>query len=103
APRRISPRGSTEYPTATAKIPGPTLTRKSHGQLYVEVIHPPATGPIVGAKTARAPAIVVASAWPRPGKRRKPAEKTIGIRTPPANPWTTLPIRKNSNHVLTAT
>ena len=97
-----SERGNTRKPTATATMPGTTLIKKSHCQLYVEVIHPPAIGPTVGARTASTPAMVVASAWPRPGKRRKPAENTIGIRTPPANPWTTRAVTSDAKPVLEA-
>ena len=46
--------------------------------------------------------MVVASVWPRPGKRRNPAEKTIGIRTPPANPWTTRALTSDANPTLEA-
>jgi hypothetical protein len=44
--------------------------------------------PTVGARTARTPAIVVASGWSRTGKSRKTAENTTGMSVPPEKPCT---------------
>ena len=44
---------------------------------------------MVGASTARTPAMVVASPWRRGGKSRKTAENTAGMSDPPEKPWMT--------------
>src|SRR6516164_4962776 len=84
--RDTRPRGNDRETTEAANTPGKTLIRKSHGQELVSVIHPPTTGPTVGARTARTPAIVAASGCNWTGKSRKTAEKTIGINVPPEKP-----------------
>ena len=53
------------------------------------MIQPPTIGPTVGARTAKTPAIIVASGWSRNGNSRKIAEKTAGIKVPPENPCNT--------------
>ena len=70
-------------------IPGSTLIKNSQCQEYVSVIQPPATGPTVGASTAKTPASMVATPWRRTGNSRKTAENTAGISVPPKNPCAT--------------
>ena len=95
SPRLVSWLGSRSGVAAVTINPGTTLIRNNHGHDQVSVIKPPTTGPIVGARTATAPPIVVAAACRRDGNSRKTAENTAGIRTPPENPCTT----RNANNV----
>ena len=74
---------------AAAKTPGATLIRNSQCQDQVSVIHPPTTGPTVGASTATISASVVASGCRRSGNSKNTAEKTAGISAPPAKPCST--------------
>src|ERR1700733_8469642 len=70
-------------------FPGAALIKNSQCQEKVSVIQPPTIGPTVGASTANTPANVVARPWRAIGKRRKTAEKTLGIRVPPEKPCKT--------------
>ena len=81
-----SPRSSSIAPTA-ASTPGAMLMRNNQCHDQVWVIQPPTIGPTVGASTAATPATVVASPCERCGNIRNTAEKTVGIKVPPANPW----------------
>ena len=50
------------------------------------MIQPPATGPAVGARTARTPAIVVAKPLRRTGKEQEDGGEHGGISIPPEKP-----------------